>query len=214
MVRDSFQPAVWDWSLIRSTSFKVHRRTDRTQPRHQPSAVFVFPLPPDLSVALGPNGDANAVIKGKFGWDPVIGACWLTDDNAHNRLVWQVATQLLWIVLAEVITMSCAGITIAHLYKHKVFSNSCSESNITHRYQWQFTSLKATKRGSSHQSYHVSTGSNGKDGDFRADLARKTANNLTTQRGFRNVIVRICSSPPNSSRTVPPANPDKHCTRS
>ncbi|KAI5858827.1 hypothetical protein BZA05DRAFT_440447 [Tricharina praecox] len=133
---------------------------------------IIVPIALNLAISLPP------LIKGKFGWDPVIGVCWLTDHSVHNRLVWQIATQLLWIVLAEVITMLCAGITIAHLYKHK------------------FTSLKVIKRDSSHQSSHLSNNSNGKgNADFHANLARRTANNLTTQRGFRNVIVRISLYP-------------------
>lgn len=63
------------------------------------------------------------MITGKFGWDHMIRVCWLTDINPHNRLVWQITTQLVWIILAEFITTVCALVTIAHLYKHKVCGN-------------------------------------------------------------------------------------------
>jgi hypothetical protein len=73
--------------------------------------------------------------------DPVLKVCWLTDSDRHSvrckhansgwsksngpqRLIWQITTQLMWIVLAEFITMMCAAITILHLYRHKVCSGA------------------------------------------------------------------------------------------
>jgi hypothetical protein len=76
------------------------------------------------------------VIKGKFGWDPVIGVCWLTSDTPADRLIWQICTQLFWILLAVVVTMLSAIITMAYLYKHKVrglfFSPFDASWKITH----------------------------------------------------------------------------------
>ncbi|KAF3941101.1 hypothetical protein ABW19_dt0207308 [Dactylella cylindrospora] len=59
------------------------------------------------------------LIKGKFGWDDVIKVCWLTSDDNQDRLIWQISTQLLWILLAVFITCSCCLTTIYHLYRHK-----------------------------------------------------------------------------------------------
>lgn len=66
------------------------------------------------------NAKRGKVIKGKFGWDHVIGVCWLTSTNKRDRLVWQISTQLLWILLAVAITGVSAAITLTYLYKHKV----------------------------------------------------------------------------------------------
>ncbi|KAF3920303.1 hypothetical protein AA313_de0209600 [Arthrobotrys entomopaga] len=72
----------------------------------------------NLGITLPP------LIKGKFGWDDVIGVCWLTSDSTEDRLKWQISTQLFWILLAVFITCLCCVTTIFHLYRHKFHSLS------------------------------------------------------------------------------------------
>ncbi|THU95965.1 hypothetical protein K435DRAFT_859049 [Dendrothele bispora CBS 962.96] len=48
---------------------------------------------------------------GKFGWDPMEGNCWYTlDSSKEDKLVWQIATQMIWTALTafgEIINSAC-----------------------------------------------------------------------------------------------------------
>ncbi|EPS39939.1 hypothetical protein H072_6360 [Dactylellina haptotyla CBS 200.50] len=128
----------------------------------------------NLGITLPP------LIKGKFGWDDVIGVCWLTSDNNEDRLKWQISTQLLWILLAVFITCACSSTTIYHLYKHK------------------FNSLVVL---------HQNGSSNGKDGTVstaRSDspehrdsisASRGAQRSLLGNQEFRGIILRISLYP-------------------
>lgn len=156
-----------------------------------------------------------AVVKNKFGWDPVIAVCWLTDSDSHDRLVWQISTQLVWILLAALITTVCALITILYLYKHKVrplqvhsFMSDPSPSIHSLVHGQSLTAQFSTRRfmnqdASSHNSSsHLSSDKTGggyrhrlRNRCFMKEATRKASHSLASQHSFRNVIVRIALYP-------------------
>ena len=140
------------------------------------------------------------VIKGKFGWDPIIKVCWLTSDNDADRLRWQISTQLAWILFTIFLTMLASVITIGHLYKHKVRIYKQS-SRYTERLMVyaQFTSVRLLKA-------HAKTNStsqkemNSVDSAVATDRKRSGAykgasRNLMTNVEFRKIILRISIYP-------------------
>ncbi|KAK6509799.1 hypothetical protein TWF481_004528 [Arthrobotrys musiformis] len=122
------------------------------------------------------------LIKGKFGWDDVIGVCWLTSDNNEDRLKWQISTQLLWILLAVLITCTCCCTTVFHLYKHK------------------FTALNVLTQNKSSPNANVTnstTRSSSPDnrGSTNLSATRNAQKSLLSNQEFRSIILRISLYP-------------------
>ncbi|KAF3932904.1 hypothetical protein ABW20_dc0100180 [Dactylellina cionopaga] len=121
------------------------------------------------------------LIKGKFGWDDVIGVCWLTSDNNEDRLKWQISTQLLWILLAVFITCMCCCTTVFHLYRHKF--NSLSVLNHTKHPEIENTTDSANRAGSPENRESASIS------------VSRVQRSLLSNKEFRSIILRISLYP-------------------
>ncbi|KAK6533985.1 hypothetical protein TWF281_005326 [Arthrobotrys megalospora] len=122
------------------------------------------------------------LIKGKFGWDDVIGVCWLTSYNNEDRLKWQISTQLLWILLAVLITCTCCCTTVFHLYRHK------------------FTALNVLTQNKPSVSGNLTnstTRSSSPENRESANLSasRNAQKSLLSNQEFRSIILRISLYP-------------------
>jgi hypothetical protein len=134
-----------------------------------------------------------SVIKGKYGWDPVIRVCWITSSTQHDRLIWQISTQLFWILLAVTITTLSASITITHLYKHKFTFRVLRDPTLQYLPPTSGPALVSAER----QSDKSIGGTTLHPTSPKAivEASRMASRNLTTQRGFRKVILRISIYP-------------------
>lgn len=152
------------------------------------------------------------MIKGKFGWDPVIKVCWLTSDTPADRLIWQISTQLFWILLAVVVTALSAVITMAYLYKHRVpFPPTLDASwKITHSRELtvQFKSDENLQATEEDQAARPPTPPKNLQGIPRLDAhgrpvdmdlaylgrnaTKYASRKLSGTKRFRSVIFRIC----------------------
>ncbi|KAK6517082.1 hypothetical protein TWF506_006960 [Arthrobotrys conoides] len=122
------------------------------------------------------------LIKGKFGWDDVIGVCWLTSDNNEDRLKWQISTQLLWILLAVLITCTCCCTTVFHLYRHK------------------FTALNVLTQNKPSPNANITNStirSSSPDNRESTNLSatRNAQKSLLSNQEFRSIILRISLYP-------------------
>ncbi|PWW71966.1 hypothetical protein C7212DRAFT_360412 [Tuber magnatum] len=130
------------------------------------------------------------LIKGKFGWDPVIEVCWLTSKDPHDRLIWQISTQLFWILLAVVITTVSALITMGYLYKHKFVSERALKDTKEDRQLRPHTPttslprLDARGRPMVDDKMHI-----------RRSATRFASRTLSATSRFRNIIMRISLYP-------------------
>ncbi|KAK6333800.1 hypothetical protein TWF730_003983 [Orbilia blumenaviensis] len=122
------------------------------------------------------------LIKGKFGWDEVIGVCWLTSYNNEDRLIWQISTQLLWILLAVLITCTCCCTTVFHLYRHK------------------FTALNVLTQNKPSPNANITTSTNRSSSPDNRDstnlsATRNAQKSLLSNQEFRSIILRISLYP-------------------
>ncbi|RPB09523.1 hypothetical protein P167DRAFT_492273, partial [Morchella conica CCBAS932] len=128
----------------------------------------------NLAITLPP------LIKGKFGWDHVIGVCWLTSTNKRDRLIWQISTQLFWILLAVAITGVSAAITLTYLYKHKFPGKGALGSSSAASTSGRFRSIPMLDtRGH----------------PLRRNATRLASKNLSNDKSFRSVVFRISIYP-------------------
>ncbi|EPQ51582.1 hypothetical protein GLOTRDRAFT_96311 [Gloeophyllum trabeum ATCC 11539] len=51
-------------------------------------------------------------------WDGLVKECWYANDNTHQRLVWQISTQLLWTGLTVIGEVCSSMILITFLWRH------------------------------------------------------------------------------------------------
>ncbi|EWC47423.1 hypothetical protein DRE_00391 [Drechslerella stenobrocha 248] len=123
------------------------------------------------------------LIKGKFGWDDVIGVCWLTSENNGDRLKWQISTQLLWILLAVLITCICCSNTIFHLYRHKFTTLSVLNQNKPPTDAEMTASI----------THSISSDANRESTNLSA--SRGAQKSLLSNHEFRRIIVRISLYP-------------------
>ncbi|EIM79404.1 uncharacterized protein STEHIDRAFT_116593 [Stereum hirsutum FP-91666 SS1] len=57
---------------------------------------------------------------GQYGWDPLLGDCWYTNDDRARRLAWQLGTQLIW-TASTVVGEICASLTVmVYMLMHRV----------------------------------------------------------------------------------------------
>ncbi|CAZ79318.1 unnamed protein product [Tuber melanosporum] len=130
------------------------------------------------------------LIKGKFGWDPVIEVCWLTSHNPHDRLTWQISTQLFWILLAVVVTTASALTTMGYLYKHKFVSEKALQGTKEDKQLRPHTPTTSLPRLDAHgkpivdDKMHIPRSA--------SKLASRT---LSATSRFRNIIMRISLYP-------------------
>ncbi|KAK6356744.1 hypothetical protein TWF718_001086 [Orbilia javanica] len=122
------------------------------------------------------------LIKGKFGWDDVIGVCWLTSDNNEDRLKWQISTQLLWILLAVLITCTCCCTTVFHLYRHKFTALNV----LTQNKPGPNTNVTSSTVRSSSPDNREST---------NLSATRNAQKSLLSNQEFRSIILRISLYP-------------------
>ncbi|KAK6354657.1 hypothetical protein TWF696_003797 [Orbilia brochopaga] len=123
------------------------------------------------------------LIKGKFGWDDVIGVCWLTSENNEDRLIWQISTQLLWILLAVFITCLSCCTTVFHLYRHKFTTLSVLSQNKP--------PTDAEVAGSVTRS--ICSDANRESANYSA--SRGAQKSLLSSQEFRSIILRISLYP-------------------
>jgi hypothetical protein len=54
-------------------------------------------------------------IKGTFGYDPFIEACWITLEDPKARVVWAMGTTYCWTILSAGVTAICTAILLARV---------------------------------------------------------------------------------------------------
>ncbi|KAJ6261492.1 hypothetical protein Dda_4162 [Drechslerella dactyloides] len=135
------------------------------------------------TLALNLGTTLPPLIKGKFGWDDVIGVCWLTSDNYEDRLKWQISTQLMWILLAVFITCLCCCTTVFHLYRHKFTTLSVLNQNKP--------PTDAEVAGSVTRS--ICSDANRESANYSA--SRGAQKSLLSSHEFRSIILRISLYP-------------------
>ncbi|CUS14681.1 unnamed protein product [Tuber aestivum] len=130
------------------------------------------------------------LIKGKFGWDPVIDVCWLTSKDPDDRLMWQISTQLFWILLAVVITTVSALITMGYLYKHKFVSEKALQETKEDRQLRPHTPTASLPRLDAHGKPMIDDRMH-----IRRSATRFASQTLSATSRFRSVILRISLYP-------------------
>lgn len=130
------------------------------------------------------------LIKGKFGWDPVIRVCWLTSHNSHDRLTWQISTQLFWILLAVVITTVSALITMGYLYKHRFVSEKALRDTEEDRKLRPQTPTTSLPRLDAHGKPMVNDKMR-----IQGRATKFASQTLSATSRFRNIIMRISLYP-------------------
>ncbi|KAL4256738.1 hypothetical protein AB1N83_011756 [Pleurotus pulmonarius] len=55
---------------------------------------------------------------GQYGWDILEQVCWYTNPNKHDRLIWQLTTQMGWTAITVVGEVVCSTVVLVFMIKH------------------------------------------------------------------------------------------------
>lgn len=55
---------------------------------------------------------------GQYGWDVLEQVCWYTNPNKHDRLIWQLTTQMGWTAITVVGEVVCSSVVLVFMVKH------------------------------------------------------------------------------------------------
>ncbi|KAK7043180.1 hypothetical protein VNI00_008534 [Paramarasmius palmivorus] len=71
---------------------------------------------------------------GQYGWDPLEKDCWYTNDNRHERIIWQVTTQMAWTALTVIGEVICSTVVLVFMLQHnsrtrRIFASTRSFSH-------------------------------------------------------------------------------------
>ncbi|KAF4592655.1 hypothetical protein EYR38_008354 [Pleurotus pulmonarius] len=55
---------------------------------------------------------------GQYGWDPLERVCWYTNDNRHERVLWQATTQMGWTAITVIGEVTCSIIVLVFMVRH------------------------------------------------------------------------------------------------
>ncbi|THU98391.1 hypothetical protein K435DRAFT_795772 [Dendrothele bispora CBS 962.96] len=84
------------------------------------------------SVAIAIILNVPPYAAGKLGWDPLEGHCWYTADSSReDKLVWQIATQIIWVALTafgEIINSMCV---IIWMWRYNTQACNFSDVNLS-----------------------------------------------------------------------------------
>ncbi|KAI0029245.1 hypothetical protein K488DRAFT_88911 [Vararia minispora EC-137] len=85
------------------------------------------------SIALALALTIPPYAAGQYGWDSLEQECWYTNEIHHQRVAWQVGTQLVWTGLASIGEVVAASIVTCHMLRiHARIFNATRAHTHTH----------------------------------------------------------------------------------
>ncbi|KAF4593611.1 hypothetical protein EYR40_008399 [Pleurotus pulmonarius] len=58
----------------------------------------------------------------QYGWDPLERVCWYTNDDKHERVIWQMTTQMGWTAFTVIGEVVCSAVVLIYMMRHNARS--------------------------------------------------------------------------------------------